>query len=81
MAQTIENKAIYRIRGTGRGWAFSPPDFLDFGGRATVDSALHRLKRRGKIRSAIDFQERFYYSSWARIQVDSTRESDCRAGT
>ena len=53
MAQTIENKAIYRIRGTGGGWAFSPRDFLDLGGRATVDSALHRLEKRGEIRRVI----------------------------
>lgn len=53
MTQTIENKAIYRIRGTGSGWAFSPRDFLDLGGRATVDSALHRLEKRGEIRRVI----------------------------
>jgi hypothetical protein len=53
MRQTIENKAEYRIRGTGRGWAFSPRDFLDLGGRPTVDSALHRLEKRGEIRRVI----------------------------
>ena len=51
--QTIENKAKYRIRGTGGGWAFSPRDFLDLGGRPTVDSALHRLEKRGEIRRVI----------------------------
>jgi hypothetical protein len=53
MRQTIENKIAYRIRGTGGGWAFSPRDFLDIGGGSTVDSALHRLKQRGKIRGVI----------------------------
>jgi hypothetical protein len=43
----------YRIRGTGGGWAFSPRDFLDLGGRSTVDSALHRLAQRGEIRRVI----------------------------
>jgi hypothetical protein len=51
--QTIEIKAIYRIRGNGRGWVFSPRDFADLGGRATIDSALHRLERKGKIRRVI----------------------------
>jgi predicted transcriptional regulator of viral defense system len=53
MRQTIENKAKYRIRGAGGGWAFSPRDFLDLGGRPTVDSALHRLEKRGEIRRVI----------------------------
>jgi hypothetical protein len=53
MRQTIENKAKYRIRGTGGGRAFSPCDFLDLGGRPSVDSALHRLEKRGEIRRVI----------------------------
>jgi len=53
MTQTIENRMSYRIRGTGGGWAFSPRDFLDLGGRSTVDSALHRLAQRGEIRRVI----------------------------
>jgi hypothetical protein len=53
MRQTIENKAQYRIRGMGGGWAFSPRDFLDLGGRPTVDSVLHRLEKRSEIRRVI----------------------------
>ena len=53
MSQTFEDKALYRIRGTGGGWAFSPRDFLDLGGRPTVDSGLHRLEKRGEIRRVI----------------------------
>jgi hypothetical protein len=53
MSQTFEDKALYRIRGTGGGWAFSPIDFLDLGGRSTVDSGLHRLEKRGEIRRVI----------------------------
>ena len=53
MRQTIENKLSYRIRGNGSGWAFSPKDFLDLGGRPTVDSALHRLTRRGEVRRVV----------------------------
>ena len=53
MSQTFEDKALYRIRGTGGGWALSPRDFLDLGGRPTVDSGLHRLEKRGEIRRVI----------------------------
>src|SRR5260370_20103142 len=53
MSQTFEDKALYRIRGTGVGWAFTSRDFLDLGGRSTVDSALHRLEKRGEIRRVI----------------------------
>lgn len=53
MEKSIENKAINRVRGNGRGWAFSPRDFADLGGRATIDSALHRLEQRGKIRRVL----------------------------
>ena len=53
MAQSTENKVIGRIRGTPKGWAFSPRDFLDFGERRTIDSALHRLVQQGKIRRVI----------------------------
>ena len=53
MRQRIENKAKYRIRGMGGWWAFSPRDFLDLGGRPTVDSALHRLEKRSEIRRVI----------------------------
>jgi hypothetical protein len=53
MSQTIEKTIIHRIRGTGGWWAFSPRDFLDLGGRPTVDSVLHRLEKRGEIRRVI----------------------------
>jgi hypothetical protein len=53
VSQSIENTITYRIRGSGGGWAFSPRDFLDLGNRSTVDSALHRLERKGSIRRVI----------------------------
>ena len=37
----------------GGGWVFSPRDFLDLGGRPTVDSALHRMEKRSEIRRVI----------------------------
>ena len=51
MAEVIENTIAYRIRGYGGEWAFSLRDFLDLASRPTVDSALHRLERRGWIRA------------------------------
>lgn len=44
------NKILATIYGHGRGWVFSGKDFQGLGPRATVDSALHRLARQGKIR-------------------------------
>ena len=48
--QSIDNKLISRIYGTGRGSAFTPSDFLDLGGRDTVDKILSRLAVKGTIR-------------------------------
>lgn len=39
-----------RIRAKGRGWVFTPKDFLDVGTRATVDQTLSRLVQKGSIR-------------------------------
>jgi hypothetical protein len=48
--QTIDNRLISRIYGTGRGSAFTPNDFLDLGRRDAVDKALSRLAIKGTIR-------------------------------
>jgi hypothetical protein len=48
--QTIDNRVISRIYGTGRGSAFTPNAFLDLGGRDAVDQALSRLAAKGTIR-------------------------------
>ena len=53
MSQTIEERMVYRARGTGGGWAFSPKDFADLGARQTIDSALHRLAQKGQVRRVI----------------------------
>ena len=44
------DRIIKRVRGKGRGWAFTPKDFLDLGTRASVDMALTRLTQSGQIR-------------------------------
>lgn len=46
----VANKIIKRVRGKGRGWAFTPKDFLDLGTRASIDMALTRLVQAGQIR-------------------------------
>jgi hypothetical protein len=48
--QDIEKEVLSRIRGSGKGWCFTPGDFADLGGAAAVWTALHRLTRRGTIR-------------------------------
>ena len=51
--RSTEEKALRRIHGNGGRWAFSARDFADLGSRPTVDSALHRLERKGSIRRVI----------------------------
>ncbi len=50
MSSSIQNTILYRIRGKGRGWAFSARHFLDLGGRDAIDKALSRLAKSGRIR-------------------------------
>ncbi len=44
------NKIFTRIISNGRGWVFTPRDFLDLGSRVAVDHALSRLCSQKKIR-------------------------------
>ncbi len=48
--QTDIQLILNRVRGSGRGSVFSPVDFLDLAGRASVDQALCRLVKRGVLR-------------------------------
>ena len=48
--QSTDKAALSRIYGHGRGWVFSPRDFLDIGPRTAVASALKRHKDAGRIR-------------------------------
>ena len=50
MNNTVANTITRRIRAKGRGWVFTPKDFLDVGVRATVDQTLSRLARKDDIR-------------------------------
>ena len=53
MTQSIEDKLVSRIYGTGRGWAFSQADFADLGSRSAIDLALYRRECEGIIRRVI----------------------------
>lgn len=48
--QPINNKIFSRICGRGRGWDFSPNDFVGEFARTQVDNALSDLAKEGKIR-------------------------------
>jgi len=47
---SIDQKILSRITAQGRGWVFTPADFLDLGSRNAVDLALSRNARSGAIR-------------------------------
>jgi hypothetical protein len=51
--QSIHQKILSRIYGTGRGWCFSQIDFTDLALRSAVDSALKRLAYAGTIRRVL----------------------------
>jgi len=48
--QSLNRKAISRIYGRGRGWAFSSNDFVEDFRRSQIDNALSELCLEGKIR-------------------------------
>ena len=50
--QSIENKVLSRIRGHGKGWAFTKNDFSRDFKSTTVDWALYNLEKNGNIRRA-----------------------------
>lgn len=50
MARSVLDKEISRIYGKGRGWVFTPKDFSDLGDRVSIDTGLHRLVSKGRIR-------------------------------
>lgn len=46
----VADRIMKRVRAKGRGWVFTPRDFIDFGTRASVDMALSRLVHAGEVR-------------------------------
>src|ERR1039458_5609148 len=49
--QSIDAKILNRIYGRGKGCVITPGDFLDLGSRDAVGVALHRLVKKGTLRS------------------------------
>ena len=48
--QSIHSKIFARVFGTGRGYVFTPNDFLDLGSRSAVYTTLARGAKAGRIR-------------------------------
>lgn len=48
--KSVDNQILGRITTKGRGWVFTPTDFLDLGSRTAVGLALMRYARAGTIR-------------------------------
>ncbi|NRB80378.1 MAG: type IV toxin-antitoxin system AbiEi family antitoxin domain-containing protein [Saccharospirillaceae bacterium] len=73
MTETLELKALSRIYGKGRGWAFSKKDFLITGSSDSLDKTLSRLAKKGKIRHlARGLYDYPRYSKW----LEQTLEPD-----
>ena len=49
---SLSSKILNRIKNHGRGWVFTPKDFIDIANRALVDNALSRLTTKGLIHRA-----------------------------
>jgi hypothetical protein len=47
---SVPHRIMQRVRASGRGGVYTPSDFLDVGVRASVDQALSRLVKNGKLR-------------------------------
>ncbi|OYR17648.1 DUF6088 family protein [Brucella grignonensis] len=47
---SVPDRIMKRARAAGRGGVFTPSDFLDVAARATIDQALSRLAKNGKLR-------------------------------
>lgn len=50
LTASVPDRIMNRARANGRGGVFTPSDFLDVAARATVDQALSRLTKNGKLR-------------------------------
>ena len=50
MPQDIAAQILARIHGSGRGWVFTPKDFLDLASHETARQTLARLAKEGTIR-------------------------------
>lgn len=80
----IADKIMKRVRGKGRGWVFTPKDFIDFGTRGSVDMALSRLVQAGTIRRVgrglYDYPERHATLGRLSPNVDGLARAVSRQG-
>lgn len=75
MDHTIENKILSRIYGRGRGLVFSQKDFTLIGNRSSIDKALSRIEKKGKIKRIIrGVYEYPRYS--AKLQIELSPDID-----
>jgi hypothetical protein len=80
MAGDTAKRILQRIYGHGRGWVFSPKDFLDVAGNAAVRQSLSRLKQQGTIRRLM--QGIYYYPSFSNLlNAPSSPDPDAIAQT
>jgi hypothetical protein len=50
LTASVPDRVMKRARSSGRGSVFTPYDFLNIAGRASIDQALSRLAKTGKLR-------------------------------
>jgi len=49
-ATSVPDRILKRARARGRGYVFTPSDYLDVAGRSAIDQALSRLAKSGQLR-------------------------------
>jgi hypothetical protein len=65
MAGYTAKRILQRIYGHGRGWVFTPKDFMDIAGNAAIRQSLSRLNRQGTIRRLM--QGIYDYPSFSKL--------------
>jgi len=65
---SVAQKILNRIHRNGRGWVFTPKDFLDLGARSNIDFVLHRLADAGTVQR-LDRGLYYYPKSHPKIGV------------
>jgi hypothetical protein len=80
MAGDTAKRILQRIYGHGRGWTFTPKDFMDIAGDAAIRQALSRLTRQRTIRRVL--QGIYDYPSFsALLNAPSSPDPDAIART
>ena len=56
MRKTVKNKIVSRIYGRGRGWAFTPNDFMQDFKRWEIGNSLEDLTKENRIRTSSNLE-------------------------